>query len=191
MSDLNNELYAIEAIWWRNVQLGEFYNIERHHKIEGGGGSLYIEIPSSLVPDTLTLLDLSSADVNNVEPITIQAHAIGNPNVVGPIEFHKKMGGRMRIARQNRQQPGSQRHPAWTGENGFPSAPNSIKSKEDAAKYFPDGGLRIYLAKTTEGEFYAGFTKGIRPLGITKDSPMWELYPESTRKPVGGLIKAG
>ena len=28
----------IESIWWRNVQPGEFYNIERYHQIRGGGG---------------------------------------------------------------------------------------------------------------------------------------------------------
>lgn len=182
---------SIDKIWWRNVQLGEFYNIERFHQINGGGGSLYIEIPSSIVPLTLDFLGVTGADVENLGVITIEAGVVGAPGESGPIEFHKKKGGRMRIARQNRRQPNSQRHPAWTADRGFPIAPDSISSKEDAAPYFPQGGLRIYIAKTFDGEYYAGFTRGPRPATMARNHPMWDLYPPDTKRPVGGLITAG
>lgn len=177
----------VERIWWRNVQLGEFYNIERYHRLDsGGGGSLYIEIPSSLVPATLDFLGVAGIDVENLPVITIQAGVIGQPGASGPIEFQRKQGGRMRIARQNRRQPNSQRHPAWIAARGFPIAPDSIRSKEDAIPYFPEGGLRIYIAKTVEGAYYAGFTKGARPEGMKPNNPRWDLYPEG--RVVGGVI---
>lgn len=179
----------IERIWWRNVQPGEFYNIERHHQIRGGGGSLYIEIPSSLVPDTLDFLDQSNSNVDALPVITIQAGVVGLPGASGPIEFHRKAGGRMRIARQNRQQPNSQRHPAWTVARGFPSAPDDVGNKEEALPYFPEGGLRIYVAKTFDGNFYAGFTKGMRPTSMPRSHPSWDLYTQG--KTVGGVIDAG
>ena len=174
----------INSIWWRNVQPGEFYNIERYHQIEGGGGSLYIEIPSSMVPATLDFLGVTATDVEYLPVITIQALVIGHPSISGPIEFHRKNGGRMRIARQNRQQPNSQRHPAWISARGFPTAPNGVGSTDEARPYFPEGGLRIYIAKTIEGEYFAGFTKGKRPTDMDITNPMWELYGNG----VGGVI---
>jgi hypothetical protein len=180
---MTNQL-SIAKIWWRNVQLGEFYNIERFYKISGGGGSLYIEIPSSIVPATLDFLGVASTQVNSVPTITIEAHVIGLPSISGPIEFHPKSGGRMRIARQNRQQPNSQRHPAWISTRGFPRAPDSIQSTDDARPYFPEGGLRIYIAKTKEGYYYAGVTKGPRPANMIRSDPMWDLYGNG----VGGVI---
>jgi hypothetical protein len=178
----------VDRIWWRNVQPGEFYNIERIHRIEGGGGSLYIEIPSSLVPATLDFLDAAGADVENLSVITIEAGVVGRPGETGPIEFHRKKGGRMRIARQNRQQPSSQRHPAWIAARGFPTAPDDVCNKQDALPYFPEGGLRIYIAKTVDGGFYAGFTVGRRPADMKPNHPMWNLYSQG--RVVGGVIDA-
>ncbi|MGX5023390.1 hypothetical protein ACWKXN_12330 [Enterobacter sp. UPMP2060] len=182
---MSNKL-VISRIWWRNVQPGEFYNIERFHRIEGGGGSLYIEIPGSMVAATLDFLDVAAIDVSVLPVITIQAKVIGQPHIYGPIEFHRKAGNRMRIARQNRQQPGSQRHPAWTSVNGFPRAPDGVSSTEDARQFFPAGGLRIYLAKTIEGEYFAGYTVGNRPSDLLPTDPMWQLYGNG----VGGVIIA-
>lgn len=177
----------IERIWWRNVQPGEFYNIERYPKIQGGGGSLYIEIPSSIVEKTLDFLDASGTNVESLPVITIRAGVIGQAGAYGNIEFHRKSGGRMRIARQNRQQKNSQRHPAWSEERGFPVAPDGIKSTQDALPYFPQGGLRIFVAKTRTGDYFAGHTKGVRPEGMAPTHPMWELYPQG--KIPGGVIE--
>ncbi len=177
----------IESIWWRNVPEGEFYNVERHpNVIQGGQGSLYFEVPKSLVADTLDFLGLSStAEL----PSTIQAGTIGAVGVTAPIEFQVKAGSRMRIVRQNRQMAGAQRHPAWSAVQGFPSAPDDVRSKEEALPYFPEGGLRIYIAKTIYGEYYAGFTTGRRPAGMSRNAPSWDLYTQGPT--VGGLIYAG
>lgn len=176
----------IERIWWRNVQPGEFYNIERHHRIEGGGGSLYIEIPSSMVSKTLDFLNITEIDFDSVPSFVIKAFVIGDPKIAGPIEFRSKAGGRMRIANQNRRQPNSQRHPAWTSMRGFPRALDDVANKEEALEYFPAGGLRIYIAKTYDENYYAGFTKGHRPSSMRDTDPMFELYSNK----VGGVIIA-
>lgn len=177
----------VASIWWRNVPEGEFYNVERHPGvIQGGQGSLYFEIPKSLVPATLDFLEIPGT---GSLPFTIQAGVVGAPGASGPIEFQSKAGGRMRIVRQNRQMAGGQRHPAWTGDRGFPTAPNGIQTREDALPYYPAGGLRIYIAKTFEGEYYAGFTTGRRPAGMGINDPSWDLYTQSPA--VGDVVRAG
>lgn len=175
----------VDRIWWRNVPLGEFYNVERHHIIPGGGGSLYFEIPSSIVSETLEFLDTTYESL----PVTIQVNAVGSLEEGSfPLQFASKAGGRMRIVRQNRRQPNSQRHPAWTAARGFPIAPDDIESREDALPYFPEGGLRIYIVKTVEGNYYAGFTKGTRPEGMKPNHPMSGLFQQGDV--VGGVIDA-
>lgn len=180
----------IDLIWWRNVRPGEFYNVERHPNVTTGGqGSLYFEIPGSLVPKTLDFLGLDSLESL---PHVIQAGLSDDieSGIFGPIEFRRKSkkSDRMRIARQNRQMTGAQRHPAWDSSRGFPSAPNSVQSSNESAPYFPEGGLRIYIAKTVEGDYYAGFTTGSHPAGMGRDDPAWDLYTQGLS--VGGVIYA-
>jgi len=173
-----------DLVWWRNVPPGEFYNVERHPSVtHGGQGALYFEIPSSMVASTLDFLEATAP------PVTIQARVYGKDGQSGPIEFLSKAGNRMRIARQNRQMAGSERHPAWTASNGFPSAPDDVRNKQDALPYFPEGGLRIWIGRTTDGDFYAGFTKGPRPSGMSLSDPNWDLYSSGGRI-VGGVIDA-
>lgn len=180
----------IDRIWWRNVPVGEFYNVERHPNVTAGGqGSLYFEVPKSLVPKTLDFLDATGLDVENLPVIRIEARVVGRPHESGPIEFQRKKGGRMRIVRQNRQMSGAQRHPAWIAARGFPTAPDDVQSKEEAHPYFPDGGLRIFIAKTVEGDYYAGFTKGTRPPEMKPNDPSWDLYSQG--RVVGDVIDAG
>lgn len=178
----------IERIWWRNVPPGEFYNVERHPKVtKSGQGSLYFEIPESIVDDTLDFLGLSSL---SSLPYSINAGLADDMDsgVLAPIEFRRKSekSGRMRIARQNRQMAGAQRHPAWDASRGFPTAPSSVRNKEEAFPYFPVGGLRIYIAKSFDGEYFAGFTTGIRPSGMDELDPAWDLYSQHPK--VGGVI---
>lgn len=139
-----------------------------------------------MVPETLDFLAMSGESVDSLAGITIEAGVIGLPGRLGPIVFQRKAGGRMRIANQNRQQPNSPRHPAWTAEQGFPLAPDDVGSTDEALHYFPDGGLRIFVAKDYDGLFYAGFNKGPRPLGMTRNDVSWEMY----EKKVGGVIRA-
>ena len=177
---------VIEKVWWRRVQLGEFYNIERHPQIAGGGGSLYIEIPTSMKEKTLNFLGYGLQEGEAALPISIEAHVISDPMVTFKLEFKSKAGNRLRISNQNRRQESTMRHPAWTKTYGFPEAADWVNNREEAAEFYPEGGLRIYIARSTDGEYFAGFTKGPRPDGMTPEDPSWELYDN---KAVGGVIE--
>lgn len=80
----------IDRIWWRNVQPGEFYNIERHHQIEGGGGSLYIEVPSSMVPQTLDFLDAAGADVDELQSFVSKSGLSAFRVCLAPLNSRKR-----------------------------------------------------------------------------------------------------
>ena len=135
--------------------------------------------------DTFNFLGYSVPDGEAALPIRIRAHVLVEPRISATIEFKSKSGDRLRISNQNRQQIGSMRHPAWTKKYGFPQAPDDVEDRAAAAPFFPDGGLRIYIIRATNGEYYAGFTKGFRPREMQPDDPNWELY-ENRR--VGGVF---
>jgi hypothetical protein len=184
---MTEPILNVERVWWRNVPKGEFFNVERHPSVtQGGQGALYFEIPKSLVVATLDFLDL---DAIGSLPFTIQAGVFDGTGDTGPLEFQTKAGGRMRIARQNRQMTGSQRHPGWIPSRGFPSAPDGVRNSSESDPFFPEGGLRIYIAKTFEGHYYAGCTTGTRPANMSYGDPNWDLY--SQYPAVGGVIDAG
>ena len=180
----------IDRIWWRNVQPGEFYNIERYPQIEGGGGSLYIEIPSSMVPSDAGLPGRDRRQ----RGCTAGHHDRGRRSrsvrgSSGPIEFQRKKGSRNAHCAS---EPPADRTRSGTLPGRPPAAsrplPTMSRNKEEALPYFPEGGLRIYIAKTVEGDYYAGFTKGPRPASMKPNHPMWDLYPQG--KIVGGVIDA-
>ena len=184
---MSGPILNIERVWWRNVPKGEFFNVERHPSTtQGGQGALYFEIPKSLVAATLDFLEVTS--VGSL-PFTIQAGVFDGTGDSGPLEFRPKSGGRMLIARQNRQMAGSQRHPGWIPSRGFPSAPDGVRNSGESDPHFPDGGLRIYIAKTIEGEYYAGCTTGRRPANMDRADPNWDLYTQSPA--VGDVFDAG
>ena len=167
----------VHSVWWRRVQLGEFFNIERSpYLVSGGGGARYIEIPRSLVGPTQHFLGVVPRADGSPTEKTIVARVIGEPDVSGELQFLRKAGGRLRIANQNRQATPESRHPAWRSDRGFPRAPDSVKSSAEARPYYPDGGLRVYIVRTVDGEYYAGFTKGPAPAHLPDDSLTRKLY---------------
>lgn len=176
----------VDLVWWRQIQPGEFFNIERDpNLVQGGGGARYIEIPKSLVANTQKFLDVVPTQDEPTEAV-ISAHVIGSPQVVGSLSFLRKAGGRMRIANQNRQATPDSRHPAWRAENGFPKAVDNVKSSEEAKAFYPQGGLRIFIVRTTEFDYYAGFNKGFPPEHLAQDHWTRRLYSRGA----GGLFNA-
>jgi hypothetical protein len=176
----------IKAIWFRVLQLGEFYNIERDPRnMLGGRGSLYVEIPKSLVQPTLDFFG-EPMPPDGSDGFIVQAIPIGvRGTTASPITVMPKKGGRLRISNQNRQATPNRRHPAWGKVVGFPSAPNGVTDREAANAYFPSGGVRIFIAKLDDDSFAAGFTKGPPPASIPVTSPIRDLYNNSI---VGGVI---
>jgi Domain of unknown function (DUF3883) len=149
-------LTMVSGVWVRQVPPNNFFNIERHSSAgpESGGGALYIEAPSSTVPALLELLGRDPAAVLDDE-FAVDTRVIGAPATSAPLVWNSKTGNRMRLF-QNRQSGSDVRHPAWRANRGFPTAPDSVASTEEAAEYIADG-LRVYVVRTDDGEYYAGF----------------------------------
>jgi hypothetical protein len=168
----------IVALWWRVLQKGEFFNIERALDAgpDGGGGSLYIEIPKTLAVKAAQFFEQDLALLGE-DGFTVQAVPIGaTDRVAYPIDIKLKSNNRLRIANQNRQANSSTRHPAWSEKAGFPVAPDSVQSTDEASEYFPSGGVRVFVGKVDDGTFIAGFTSGEAPPNVSPTTALHRLY---------------
>jgi len=63
---------------------------------------------------------------------------------------------RYRITNQNRHSRSSQRHEAWTINNGFPGLPATVTTQAQVPNALIQD-LKIYIIKTTDGNYYAGY----------------------------------
>jgi hypothetical protein len=166
------------AVLWRVLQRGEFFNIERALDAgpDGGGGSLYIEIPKSLTPKALQIFEQDSLTALKTG-FTIDAVPIGSTDGVAyPIDIKPKTNDRLRIANQNRQAVPNRRHPAWSAAAGFPKAPDGVQSTEEASAYFPAGGVRVFFGKVDDGSFIVGFTSGEASSDLSPTSSLYRLW---------------
>ena len=156
----------ITSLFWRKITRGDFFNLERSRDVgpTGGGGQLYIDIP---LGGGISLEEfgrfISGAplddDDSNWDSIEVRVGCVSDPTTVTPLTLTPRRGQnrRYRIANQNRQAAGGSRHPAWTDTRGFPRAPDDISSLSDSR--MPDLSLlKVYIARSDQGRFYAGFT---------------------------------
>lgn len=158
-------MIPVESIWFRKLTEGDFFNIERGPNVgpAGGGGQTYIDIPNSVRIGLFEMLGMEEPTDEEGPwlPASIEAKVIGAPERTGRIRFelNRKDERRYRIAAQARQKPGSERHPAWTEEFGFPKASDTISSKEEGASLIAQG-VHIFVVKTRDGDYFAGHTQG-------------------------------
>ena len=158
-------LVGIEYVWHRQITRGDFFNIERTSVAgpQGGGGQLFIDIPNSVREGLFTMLGLEApADVNGDWPSgQVNAQVVGHPTESGLLHFglNRRDDRRYRIQNQNRHTASTERHPAWTAAKGFPEAPDSVQTPEEAGAYIQDG-VHIFIVKSLTGDYYAGFTTG-------------------------------
>lgn len=162
-------------MWVRRVPPNNFLNIERHPSAgpATGGGALYIEAPTSVVPALLELLGLDPAEGLDHE-VAVPTRTIGAPSVVESLHWNTKSGGRMRLF-QNRQTTPSHRHPAWSAARGFPKAPDSVTTLAEAEQHIA-AGLRIYVVRSGDGDFFAGYLAGEYPSHWPMDDAMRQLF---------------
>ena len=153
----------VEAIFIRQITTSDFWNIERSPTTDVGGGSqTYIDIPirRNMLEPLWRFLGVSPpANPDDKWPSArIFVKTIGAPDHESEIEFADRGGNNNRylIARQARQRSNSERPYAWSAANGFAQAPDNIASKTDPR--IPDvSNLKIYVVKTIEGNYYAGY----------------------------------
>ena len=167
METINVIAEVVRSVFWRSMTKGDFFNIERAREVgpSGGGGQLYIDIPlgGGVSPEEfgnfVNGVPLHPDD-SSWAPYDIQAYSASLPLVVAPLTVTPRGGQnrRYRIANQNRQASGEQRHPAWSADRGFPKAPDDVSSLSDPR--MPDlSFLKIFIARTESGLFLAGFTE--------------------------------
>lgn len=172
---------AITEVWYRRLTNDNFFNIEKPQPQGAGGtGAQYIETPAGMVDDTLAFFGRSS------RTFTVDAKAVGLPaQVAEPLEFKEKSkDGRLRID-QNRRF--GTRHSAWSPSLGFPTAPASVTDGASAGLHLPPGGVRVFVAKTSDGDYWAGYTSGPEP-SFAARAGIGALWNDSTSSS-GGVIK--
>jgi hypothetical protein len=187
-------LKAIDAIFYRDISAGDFFNIERGagQGPAGGGGQTYIDIPHSIRNSLLSFLGVAPPVAGGQWPTeTITAAVVGSPNINAPLEFAprtQEANPRYKISRQARQVAGNQRHPAWTDAHGFPRAPNNVGSRQAAQNHLP-AGTRIYLVRTTDDAYYAGHVRvtGAAPAGWPDDPALRPLFTATANG--GGVLE--
>ncbi len=159
-------LESVQYIFIRQVTRGDFFHVEKHpSKASAGGGSqTYFDIPLSdngLSKEELwRFLGVAPPASPTDDPwpdVTIQVASVGDATTSIPVTFGQRKGNkRYKISNQARQYGGSARHPAWTVDNGFPKAPDDVQDKDDPR--MPDvSSTKIYVVKTFDGNYYAGF----------------------------------
>lgn len=187
----------VRSILWRRITLGDFFNIERAAEVgpSGGGGQRYIDIP---LGGSLSLEDFGNfirgtpleADEAAWGDFELQAFSASDLTVVAPLLFTPRRGNnrRYRIANQNRQVTGANRHPAWSAQSGFPQAPDDVASRD--AVGVPDLSLlKIYIARTDRGEFLAGYTNSTTmPESWPTDTGLDVLFQPNARVGADGII---
>ncbi len=194
-------LGAITSIFWRKVTPGDFFNIERTTDAgpQGGGGQLYIDIPLSdqvgrLSPESFgRFFTGEPLAENSVDwgPIPLTVYTASSPVIQHSLLLTPRRGPnrRYRIANQNRQAAGGQRHPAWSPERGFPQAPDDIATRRDDR--IPDlGHLKVFIAGTDRREFLAGYVNSATmPASWPRGTGLETLFRRNMDVAADGIIE--
>lgn len=158
----------VQSIFVRKITLGDFWNIERNPATdEGGGSQTYIDIPlgegNSLLSLLWQFLGIQQAEIEqnngNWTSATIPVKILGNEAAppsnltFGP----RQNNNRYKISNQARQRQASMRHPAWTDANGFPRVDDNAATKQQVEDNYYSPNLKIFIVKTIDEEYYAGF----------------------------------
>lgn len=146
----------IDMIFYKKMNQGDLFNIDREPgSISGGGGQTYIDLAGI---DDETMQEFlkygvrvkKENDYKNRSIISIKVKSIGNTNEEKIITFDPRNNRpNYRIVNQHRD-----RHPSWSSLNGFPTIPTGASRAADVNN-IPN--LVIYIARTIEGEYFAGY----------------------------------
>ena len=185
----------IVSVFWRKLTAVDFFNIERSSSAGpvSGGGQLYIDIPlgrgisSDAFGRFFSGMPLSE-DSTEWQTFEIDMHSAYEPEVVARVDIAPR-NRRYRIANQNRQRRNSARHPAWSSEQGFPTAPDDIASRSDPR--MPNlEYLKVCIGRTELQEFYAFFTNtGDIPSGWPKGIGLEILFQPNDAVRADGIIE--
>jgi len=186
-------------IFWRAVTPADFFEIERGRSASsaGGGGQSYFSISfAGLTYEQLgRFLDVAPPDRIGIDRPTVTLPAVGvaeKPEVTASLVFAPRYqppntDDRYRITRQNRQF--QRRHPAWTPDRGFPTAPDAVQRGDP----IPDlTYTKIYVLRLDDGGYLAGFFDSpTPPAGLPPDPRLGGLFRPFDRGNSAGLLEFG
>ena len=148
---------SLKAIAFRYLTNAEFFNINKPAGTEaGGGGQTYIDFPTKSVSPTdwkrffSGVKGCTETSAANGPKWMLRVKSIGLTES-REITIYQRRQQSVIIASQKLDSRASQRVPSWHPDNGFaePDDPTDRQSLPD--------GLAVYLAKTKEGEVWAGW----------------------------------
>ncbi|MFA6192995.1 MAG: AAA family ATPase [Sulfurimonas sp.] len=153
----------IESIFVRNITAGDFWNMERRPEQapSGGGGQTYIDIPLGGIEFSglAQFLGVSTETIEDHQSVNIMVNPIGH-GTSSNITFAPRgtqNASRYRIINQNKHsEENNQRHSSWMVANGFPEMPENVNQSANIPTQLIEN-LKIYIVKTTEGNYYAGY----------------------------------
>lgn len=149
----------IEKIFYRKINPSDFKQLYRIGKPKNGGGQTYIEaagISNENIIDFLSYAEMSETSLQDDARFmyTFNAYVLGDNTKSDFIEFApRNKRSNYKISRQYL----TQKHPAWSEENGFPEP-----AKDDNGEYKDDfagiiDNLIILIIRTNYRKYYAGF----------------------------------
>lgn len=181
--------HKIDLIWWLQINGNDFLMTE-WDKPSGAKGQQHYDVPAA---DNLRAFLGYPSGHGAVEgaDLTKTVYAIGNPSQSSEIPFSLRKGGRALIKLQNLFSSNSMRPPVWSPavspwpKPNNPKTLSAVEADEIAAK-----GLLIYVVKTTEDKYFAGFTTG------QTDGSLWpetvhDLLPVPGRIVGRGKVRTG
>lgn len=148
----------IDAIFYKKINNGDLWNIDRAPgSVKGGGGQTYINFPID-TGDLDSFLEHAHSTIKLGDHLgrktyTINAKAIHDFTKSAEITIDPRNNrSDYRITKQALHQD---RHPAWlNNETGFPLIDSTASS---ASTVSTATHLRIYIIRTTDGNYYAGY----------------------------------
>ena len=152
----------VSELIYRQITPADFYNINKPSNVEAsGGGQSYIDIPTGSVEISTWHSFFDEIQVNNTQsgPLwKVELHSLGG---LGSqvVDIGQRRPQSVNIRSQKIHSTHSNRVYAWLPKNGFPRLPSNINSARDARVQELTAGVRIFILKTNEKEYWAGWFK--------------------------------
>ncbi len=185
---MGKTLAELKELVFRQITPADFFNINKPPGTEDrGGGQSYIDVPVRNVD-----LDTWHSFFANVEPTvtksgplwTVEINSLGNLGRQ-EVAIGQRRDASVNIRSQKLLSRSSNRVLAWHPDHGdFPRAPADMSSAEDPRVIELTAGVRIFILKTGQGEYWAGW---LRTEEIQRLAAVDARFEEMLVEPAGHL----
>lgn len=179
---------VLELIF-RQITPADFFNINKQPGAEErGGGQSYIDVPVKSVdlPTWHSFFDGIEPEAKNNGPLwTVDVNSLGG---LGSqvISIGQRRDASVSIRSQKIFSRSGNRVFAWHPDHGdFPRAPVDMSTAEDPRVIELTAGVRIFILKTEDGEYWAGWFKTEEIERLSAIDPRFE---EILKEPAGHLL---